>query len=383
MKHKRLLIVGIIAGVIVILFAIIVLATPLWVQLGVKPVCIQGEWPHLKVVSCEGTTIASATVTPLPQPNLNGNTPIPVIVDDDGSPDGVIALLYFLSNPNYDVQAVTVSYGEAHPDVFAGHMLQLLAGLGRADIPVGAGRSTPLEGNNAFPDSWRQASDTFWGIDLPPATVSRDPVPAAELIVKTINSSQDPVLMFVSGAHTNLAEALRQNPEIATNIRDVYIMGGSVYQPGNIKSAWSAIDNSVAEWNIWVDPVAAEEVFASGLPLHLAPLDSTGQVNWTQSDIPGWESTGSPDGKLAGELLQGTLNSRSMKVINIWDLVTAVQASNPSVCPEVPLAISIVTDAGPEQGRTVVTEGAPNVSVCLDPDVGQVKALAASILSRK
>jgi pyrimidine-specific ribonucleoside hydrolase len=383
MKNKRLRFVGIVAGVLVFLFAFIVLATPLWVQLGVKPVCIQGEWPHLKFVSCEETTVASATVTPLPQPNLNGNNPIPVIVDDDGSPDGVTALLYFLSNPNYNVQAVTVSYGEAHPDVFAGHMLQLLAGLGRADIPVGAGRSTPLEGNNAFPDSWRQASDTFWGIDLPPASVNSDPVPAAELIVNTINGSPDPVLMFVSGAHTNLAEALRQNPEIARNIREVYIMGGSVYIPGNIKHDWPAIDNSVSEWNIWVDPVAAAEVFSSGLPLHLVPLDATGQVSWIQSDVPGWDSTGSPDGKLAGELLQWMLDTWSAKGVYIWDLVTAIQVSNPSVCPEVPLAISIVTNAGPELGRTQVTQGAPNVSVCLNPDVGQVKALAASILSRK
>jgi purine nucleosidase/pyrimidine-specific ribonucleoside hydrolase len=208
-------------------------------------------------------------------------------VDDDGSPDGVTALLYFLIDPYFDVQAVTVSYGEAHPDLFAGHILQLLAGLGRADIPVGAGEPTPLEGNNAFPDSWRQASDTFWGIVLPPASVKSDSVPAAKLIADTINCSPEPVLVFVSGSHTNLAEALRLNPEIAGNIREVYIMGGSVYEPGNIKSDWPAIDNSLAEWNIWVDPVAAAEVFSSGLPLHLVPLDATGQVIWTQSDVPG------------------------------------------------------------------------------------------------
>jgi inosine-uridine nucleoside N-ribohydrolase len=383
MKHNRLRIAGIVAGAIVLLFVCIVLATPLWVQLGVKPVCIQGEWPQVKFVSCGETTVASATVTPLPQPSLIGNTPIPVIVDDDGSPDGITALLYFLSNPYYDVKAATVSYGEAHPDLFAGHILQLLAGLGRADIPVGAGRSTPLEGNNAFPDPWRQASDTFWGIELTSAPVNSDPVPAAELIVNTINGSPDPVLVFISGSHTNLAEALRQNPEIAGNIREVYIMGGSVYEPGNIKHDWPTIDNSVAEWNIWVDPVAAAEVFASGLPLHLIPLDATRQVSWTQSDVSGWVSSGSPEGKLAGELLQWMLDSWSAKGVYIWDLVTAIQASNPSVCPEVPLAISIVTDAGPEQGSMMVTQGAPNVSVCLNPDAGQVKALAASILNGK
>ena len=383
MKYKHLLIVGISAGMLVLLFIIIGPAAPLWAKLGVKPVCIQGEWPHLKIVSCGETTVASPTVTPISPPNFNGDAPIPVIVDDDGSPDGVLALLYFLNNPYFDVKAVTISNGEAHPDLFARHMLQLLASLGWAEIPVGAGEQTPLAGNNAFPVTWRQASDTFWGITLTPVTVKNDSIPAAELIADTINSSSEPVLVFVSGTHTNLAEALRQNPDIARNIRDVYIMGGSVYEPGNIKSDWPAIDNSVAEWNIWVDPVAAEEVFTSGLPLHLIPLDATRQVRWTQSDIPGWITSDPPEGKLAGELLQWMLDSWSPKGVYIWDLVAAIQASNPSVCPEIPLAISIVTNPGSEQGRTVITQEKANVSVCLNPDTGQIKALAASMLWKK
>ena len=158
---------------------------------------------------CNGS---SPTVTPLALSNQNGHAPIPVIVDNDGSPDGTIALLYFLSNPLIDVWAVTISYGEAHPDLFAGHILQLLAGLGRADIPVGAGDPSPLEGDNSFPDPWRQASDHFWDIELPSTSVTQEPTPASELIVDTVNDSPQPVLLFVSGAHTNLAEALRLDP---------------------------------------------------------------------------------------------------------------------------------------------------------------------------
>jgi purine nucleosidase/pyrimidine-specific ribonucleoside hydrolase len=200
--------------------------------------------------------------------------------------------------------------------------------------------------------------------------------------VETINNSPQPVLLFISGTHTNLAEALRLDSGIAENIREVYIMGGSVYVPGNIKSDWPSIDNSVAEWNIWVDPVAARDVFESGLPLHLVPLDATSQVIWTLSDLPGWISSNSPEGALAGELLQWMLNSWSKEGVYIWDLTAAVQATKPAVCPEFPLAIKIVTTSGPEQGRTVVTQEAPNADVCLDPDTGQVKALAASVLGR-
>jgi inosine-uridine nucleoside N-ribohydrolase len=380
MKRKSLLILGITLGVLVLVVIVVGFMGPVWTRMGVKPVCIQGEWPHLQIVSCEQTAVAYPTPTPLPLFALNSDAKIPIIVDDDGSPDGTIALLYFLSNPLFDVRAVTISPGEAHPDLFAVHILQLLSGLNRADIPVGAGSPNPIEGNNAFPDPWRQASDNFWGIELPHAKVSMTPASAAELIADTVHSSSKPVLIFVSGTHTNLAEALRLDPGIKQNIRDIFIMGGSIYVPGNIKSDWPSIGNSVAEWNIWADPVAAKEVFASGLPLHLVPLDATGKVIWNQSDLTGWVSTNTSEGEFATKLLKWMLDSWSPNGVYIWDLVAAVQATNQSVCPEVSLGIDIDSSPGPEQGRTSITQGAPNVSVCLDPDIDQVKSLAASIL---
>ena len=128
--------------------------------------------------------------------------------------------------------------------------------------------------------------------------------------------------------------------------------------------------------------VAARDVFESGLPLHLVPLDATRQVLWTQSDLPGWISSNSSEGTLAGDLLQWMLDSWSPEGVYIWDLAAAVQATNPAVCPEESLALSIVTTPGLEQGRTVVTQVVPNAAVCLDPDTGQVKAITASILGR-
>src|SRR5512137_790297 len=147
-------------------------------------------------------------------------------------------MLYFLCNPLFDVRAVTISYGEAHPEKFAPLLANILASFDvGADVPVGYGRDEPLEGMNAFPDPWREASDDFWGIP-PENPASQIPVPAAQLIVETVKNSSQPVLIFVSGSHTNLAEALRLDPSIARNIRGVYIMGGAVNIPGNIHSDW-------------------------------------------------------------------------------------------------------------------------------------------------
>lgn len=381
MKRKVSIFSGIILSLLVCLLVVGWLAAPLWKKLGMEVVCIQGSFPNLKIVACSPPTPAAIAVKPMPLPTLSEQGRIPIIVDDDGSPDGVVALLYFLRNPLFDVQAVTVSYGEAHPEIFAGHMLQLLAGFGRGDIPVGVGKATPLEGNNSFPEPWRDSSDKFWGIDLPIAKGPKSTIPAAELMIETIARSTQPVVVFISGSHTNFAEALRMDPSIADNIRDVYVMGGAIDVAGNIEHDWPSIHNQVAEWNIWVDPVAAKEVFEAKLSLHMIPLDATRQVRWTESDLSEWESFSSPEGVMAGKLLQWMLQSWSSEGVYIWDLVAAIQATHSALCPETELAVEVITAPGSEQGRTVITDKAVNAAVCLHPVPEQVKALAASILA--
>lgn len=380
MKRKSLIGCGIALGVLVVIIILIWPAAPLLYRLGVKPVCIQGAFPDLKVVSCPQFAVSLPPATPYPLPTRPETGPIPLLVDDDGSPDGVLALLFFLRNPQYDVVAVTVSPGEAHPEIFAQNLVKLLAALGREDIPVGYGRPTPLEGDNAFPEPWRQASDAFWGLPLPETSASIKPQPAAQLIVDTISGSSQPVGIFVSGTHTNLAEALRKDPGIAGKIQAVYIMGGSIYKPGNIQSDWPSIHNQAAEWNIWVDPLAASEVFGSGLTLNLVPLDATDQVVFTKADEQKWASSGTPEGTWAGKILSWMLDSWSPDGLYVWDLTAAAAGTDPRLCPQVSLALDVVLESGPEQGRTIITDQPANASVCLEPDAEQIRARAASIL---
>ena len=105
-----------------------------------------------------------------------------------------------------------------------------------------------------------------------PKGARRRDLPAPELLVSVIESEADPVVVFTDGPLTNLAAALRLDPGIAGNIAMVFTMGGAIDVPGNTPR------NPDAEYNIWVDPVAAAEVLASGVPLTLIPLDATNQV---------------------------------------------------------------------------------------------------------
>jgi pyrimidine-specific ribonucleoside hydrolase len=382
MKRKSCFTGVIVVGMLAVLVIVIGPAAPLLFQLGVEPVCIQGDFPQLRVVACPNLREPAKAITPIPFPTLEGQVPTPLIFDDDGSPDGMIALLFFLRNPLFKVEAVTISPGEAHPELFAQHVERLLAAVGRSDIPVGIGSKTPLEGDNSFPEPWRQASDDFWGISLPEAPATSAAQPAAQLIVETLRKSPQPVALFVSGPHTNLAEALRLDPSIRQRVSAVYIMGGSIYTPGNIESDWPAIHNNVAEWNIWVDPVAASEVFASGLPLYMMPLDGTNRITWTQTEAQTWASSGTTEGQLAASLLGWMLQSWSIDHTYIWDLAAAAATTDSRLCPQVPIALEVVIEAGAEQGRTLVEDRPPNARACLEPDVEQIKARVASILAQ-
>ncbi|MCJ7626592.1 MAG: nucleoside hydrolase [Anaerolineaceae bacterium] len=309
------------------------------------------------------------------QPNLH------IIWDADGSPDSVIALLYFLQNPTISVDAITVSCGQAHPDIFAVKLVRMLARLGRKDIPVAAGRAIPFMGNNAFPDPWRKLTDEFWGIDLPEADEPVHTLPASDLIIDVLNKSSNPVTLFVSGTHTNLAEVLRLGSYIIDKIASVHVMGGALYVPGNIKSDWPEFHNTVSEWNIWVDPIAASEVFNAGLDMHLTPLDATNQVTWTSHDADTWDAFGTPEGILAAEILRFFLEYSNPDGVYLWDLLAAANTTNPDLCQHEWVHIRVVTDSGDEEGRTVVVSDQPeNTSAFLIPQEDEIKQLVAQTL---
>ena len=311
-------------------------------------------------------------MTDIPQPT-------PLIFDDDGSQDGMTALAYVLANPKFDVQAITIANGIARPDIFDENVKRMLGRLEDTNIPVGVGRSTPLEGNNEFPDFIRDASDTFWSpfVDLPAEVPDIESQSAVDLIIDTVNNSPEPVAILATGPLTNIAEALRQDPDIINNISVVQIMGGAVFVEGNLpvlpEPPFST--NEVGEFNIWIDPVAAQEVFDAGergLKIQLTPLDATNQIEFDRDDYTEWLETATPESEIAAEFLDYALEIiQSDNDPNpVWDLVAAINLSEPNFSPETPLHIDVDTesDPGDTQGQTVAVEGLPpNVLVSLDP----------------
>ena len=203
---------------------------------------------------------------------------VPVVVDTDMGQDDAMALLFLLQAPAVRVEAITVSgTGLAHCDAGVRNVLGLLEVANAPDdLPVACGPEEPLPGTSeavgAFPDEWRAASDGFYGVDLPNSDRKPAAQPGPRLLATSIGGADGPVRLLTLGPLTNVALALRAEPDLVDDIERIVIMGGAVGVPGN------AIENPLAEFNVWVDPVAAQEVLSSGAPIDLVPLDATNDV---------------------------------------------------------------------------------------------------------
>ncbi len=316
-----------------------------------------------------------------------------VILDDDGSQDGMTAWAYMLGNPQFEVKALTLSQGIARPNIFVDNVEGMLGRLNITGIPVGIGRPDPLAGNNEFPSFIRDGSDSFWSpfVTLPDSAPSVERRNAAELIVETVKESPSPVAILATGPLTNIAEALRLDPTIVDNISVVQIMGGAVFVPGNLPVLPDPpfSTNTVAEFNIWIDPVAAQEVFEAGnngLNIELTPLDATNQIEFSREDQAAWIETGTPESLIAAEFLDFALTViQSDNDPNpVWDLVAALNLSEPNFSSETPLHIEVDTqsDPGATQGQTkAIQDLSPNVLVSLDPSFDNLPYNASDVFA--
>ncbi|KMW70063.1 nucleoside hydrolase [Limnoraphis robusta CS-951] len=321
--------------------------------------------------------------------------PTPLIFDDDGSQDGLAALSYILANPKFDLKAITMSHGVARPESedFQMGLKRMLGFLDATDIPVGIGSAVPLTGDNAFPDFIRNDAEKFYApfVTLPEEVPDIEFGTAAELLVETINNSPEPVAILSTGSMTNMAEALRIDPGIIDNISVLQIMGGALFVPGNLgvipEPPFST--NEVAEFNIWLDPVASQEVFQAGengLNIQLTPLDATNKIEFTREDYEAWLATGTPESILAAEFLDFSLVvvGGDVNPNPLWDMVAAINLSELEFSPETGLHIEIDTESAPgeTQGQTQVIPGLPpNTLVSLDPSFDNLSFNAGNLFA--
>lgn len=200
-------------------------------------------------------------------PATTTDSRLPLYLDCDTGVDDALALAYLAATPAVDLLGVGSVSGNIDAATGARNTLDLLALLGRSEVPVAVGAHDPLAVGYRGGAPHVHGDNGIGGVVLPPAAGQPVDESAAELLVRLAQENPGRLRVLAIGPLTNLALALRLEPRLPELVAEVTIMGGAALVPGNV--------TPVAEANIHNDPEAAAEVFDAPWPILLAPLDVT------------------------------------------------------------------------------------------------------------
>lgn len=194
--------------------------------------------------------------------------PESILIDTDPGIDDFMAILFALKSPELDVLALTTVYGNHYVEITTRNALRLLELAGRDDIPVARGAYSPLVREFEDPATSVHGDDGLGdaGLTDEPESAAAH-TRAAQFIVEAIMSRPGQITLVPIGPLTNIAMALKLEPRLVKATKQVVLMGGTAFAPGNV--------SPVAEANIFNDPEAAALVFGAGWDVVMVGLDVT------------------------------------------------------------------------------------------------------------
>jgi purine nucleosidase len=274
---------------------------------------------------------------------LMGEERTPYILDVDTGIDDALALALAVRSPEIEILAVTTLAGNVDVIKTTENTRRVLSWLGACEIPVHRGASRPLA-KTLHIAAHVHEDDGLGNARLPEASnpVGRDRGPAA--IIRMANERPGEITLVCLGALTNLAIALNVEPSLAGVLKRVVIMGGAYFNPGNTTPH--------AEFNIYVDPEAAAQVFATEFPeLTVVGLDATHQTVWTREE---WERAGTRESRealLASKVYGASFTRRGKVTGYLHDPLAVAIAIDPSLACYATGHVSVTLD-GDERGKT-------------------------------
>lgn len=300
---------------------------------------------------------------------MTASAPRPILLDCDPGHDDALAIMLAVADPGIDLLGITTVAGNVTLEHTTRNALRVLDLVGRPDIPVAAGRDRPRVRELSTAAVMHGETGLAGPVPVEPSR-ERDPRTALQLIADTLEQAAEPVTMVATGALTNIADVVEQLPHLHHRIRELVLMGGAV-ELGN----WTP----AAEFNIWVDPHAADVVFGSGRLLVTSnPHDSSAPfAHQEHSGIPitmiglevthrAWMSDEHADalrhrgsvGAYVAELLDHFVGFHQDRFgwegAPIHDAVTIAHLIDPTLVTVLPMNVRIEVSSPLCIGRTVV-----------------------------
>ncbi len=221
-------------------------------------------------------------------------SPRKIIIDTDPGQDDAVAILLALASPeDIDVLGVTAVAGNV-PLALTEKNARIVCELaGKPDTPVYAGCDAPMK-RKLVTAEHVHGKTGLDGPQLPTPDMQLTPGHAVDFIIETLRREPaKSVTLCPLGPLTNIGTAFERAPDIIDRVQEIVLMGGAYFEVGNITPA--------AEFNIYVDPEAAEIVFKSGIDITVMPLDVTHKALTTAPRVQAFADLGTEPGRMVAE----------------------------------------------------------------------------------
>ena len=215
-----------------------------------------------------------------------------MIIDTDPGQDDAVAILLALASPEIELLGICAVAGNVPLALTQANARKVCELAGRTEVPVFAGCDAPMA-RPLVTAEHVHGKTGLDGHDLPDPEMPLQQAHAVDWLIETLRREPSgSVTICPLGPLTNIGTALRRAPDIAGRIGRIVLMGGAYFEVGNITPA--------AEFNIYVDPEAAEIVFRSGVPLTVVPLDCTHKALTTRARNDAFRAAGRVGRVVAG-----------------------------------------------------------------------------------
>jgi inosine-uridine nucleoside N-ribohydrolase len=277
-------------------------------------------------------------------PRASAKTKIVIDTDIGDDIDDAFALGLALNSPEVEILGITTAWGDTK--LRARLVDRLLTETRHTEIPVAEG--VPTQTKSPFTQArWAEAG--------PP---SKAHPAAVDLLLEKIRQNPGELTLIGIGPLTNVGAAIELDPATFKKLKRVVIMGGSIHKHYD-DLGYSPDRGPEPEYNIYCDVAAAQELFTSGVPLYVMPLDSTQlKLDETKRALLFRQSTPITD---ALTLLYYQWGQQTP---TLFDAMAVAYVIEPKLCPTQPF--HIVVD---QKGTTLAdTSAPPNANACLSSD---------------
>lgn len=303
-----------------------------------------------------------------------------IIIDTDPGIDDAAAIFYALRSPELDVIGLTTVFGNVSVDLCTTNALRLLEIAARSDIPVAAGAGRPLASTFNGGAAVVHGADGQGETNLPAPKTKPLAQHAVQFLIEQIMAAPQQITLVALGPLTNVALAYLQQPDIAAHVKEIVLMGGNAFVPGNVMPS--------AEANIWNDAEAADVVFGMPCPITMIGLDVTEKIYMTPEHLDRFATFDNPMAQHLARIMPfyRGFYRKALGVDGtfVHDSTTISYLLKPELFKTEQLPIRVETQ-GISRGKTwaargrsefeTAWHGRPRINICVDVDADAVIAL--------